>query len=968
MRNRPFRLGLSIIAGSLSFVGSASAVDLIIDGSYESSTNNIGGVIGSGGDPAGTVDGGWTSFTTYVYAANYTQPGPTGCGQVYLRPYSPNQTVSQTVSLTRAITGAQIDSSTGQYSASAWFCTYHANNDYSDLTLQFLDATMNPIGNPVAMGGAAFVAALPTDPASQNRAWGQDTRSGVIPVGARYASVTTVSHALSGQPDGYVDLVSLDVTSAFVPVRVSVATPANGATGVNLGTPVSVTLQDGTQPLNLSSVSMMFDNAVVTPTIQQGGGATTLQYYPPGLLPSASAHTYKVAFGDRGGATPTVTNEYAFTVATWQNVNLGPAIHLETFDGIAEGALPNGWTVQHFTDPDVLGYDLNDFHSDAYLNWVVISRSTLSNLFNVVDGGEDFPPVLNVAPNQVINDSLVTNLLDGNFIFGVSDRNTMKQVQYLFTRDYDLSGKSSVYLSFHSAWTQNQDSMAAVEYSIDGGTTWLPVIYMLDGPDIVRDGTGAIDASNTLAQVRGDVPNLEMMSLSGGYYGQFVGVNSNLWASLGPQISARVDDNQFESKRVEILRLPQADNRPAVRLRFATMGTWSWYWAVDNIGFYSIATVEPPTLSSAPTPAAQTVALGNAATFTIAAPSGTGPFSYQWRHDGTNLTGKTTQTVSFRVQAMSEAGAYDVVASNAGGSVTSPPPAAVLTVINPTVFVTGQWDFDGNLKATLGRDLEYFDATVQADTTFGTTTSMGIPDINGQPASVMHFAPSTTSWGGYKVYHGAAPNGGGDYVNQYTLIYDVYYPFGGRWRSLWQTSTANANDGDLFINDTTGGVGISGNYQGVVTPGAWHRLAFAFDLTGPGEAPVLTKFIDGVKVGNQTGGLSGRDGRFSLDPFALLFADQDGDWDETIVSSFQFSNGRRPDAYLEALGGASARKIPGVVTATLETGRVVIRWTGGIPLETAPAVTGPWSVVNGAVSPYTVPTGANTGFYRPKLF
>ena len=122
--------------------------------------------------------------------------------------------------------------------------------------------------------------------------------------------------------------------------------------------------------------------------------------------------------------------------------------------------------------------------------------------------------------------------------------------------------------------------------------------------------------------------------------------------------------------------------------------------------------------------------------------------------------------------------------------------------------------------------------------------------------------------------HGAAANGGGAYVNQYTLIYDIYVPFGA-WRSLLQTG-ANTSDGDLFINPS-GAVGISGTYEGNVTEATWHRLALAIDLSGPGQAPVLTKFIDGVKVGNQTGGLSARDGRFALDVSALLFADNDGD-------------------------------------------------------------------------------------------
>ena len=140
--------------------------------------------------------------------------------------------------------------------------------------------------------------------------------------------------------------------------------------------------------------------------------------------------------------------------------------------------------------------------------------------------------------------------------------------------------------------------------------------------------------------------------------------------------------------------------------------------------------------------------------------------------------------------SLAAAGSYDVVVTGAGGTVTSLPPAAVLAVINPPVFVTGQWDFlSNNLAASYGNDLQFFDTTVQGDTTFGTTTSFGISDINGVPTAVMHFTPTVAQWGGYVMYHGAAPNGGGAYVNQYTLIFDIYYPptSDGTWRSLWQT-------------------------------------------------------------------------------------------------------------------------------------------------------------------------------------
>jgi hypothetical protein len=133
------------------------------------------------------------------------------------------------------------------------------------------------------------------------------------------------------------------------------------------------------------------------------------------------------------------------------------------------------------------------------------------------------------------------------------------------------------------------------------------------------------------------------------------------------------------------------------------------------------------------------------------------------------------------------------------------------------------------------------------------------------------------------------------------------------------------------------------------------------------QPPVLAKFIDGVKVGNQTGGLSAVDGRFSLDPIALLFADQDGDVGETYVNSIQFSTGRRPDAFIAALGGPSASKIPGAITAKVQAGSVVIRWTGGVPLQGADVITGPWSTVAGATSPYTVPSAGGKKYYRPQI-
>jgi hypothetical protein len=179
----------------------------------------------------------------------------------------------------------------------------------------------------------------------------------------------------------------------------------------------------------------------------------------------------------------------------------------------------------------------------------------------------------------------------GRFAFGDSGyRDGTGQFLILYSPDFDLRGKTNVHLSFHSLWEQNNDSIAAVEYSVDQGNTWLPAIYMLHSNDILTNGNGTIDPVNTFETTYGDVPiytDPVSGEQKGGYYGAYIGATN--FADLGPFISARIDDNPVESKRVEMLRLKQADNQEKVRLRFAHAGTDSWYFGIDNVGLYSLS-------------------------------------------------------------------------------------------------------------------------------------------------------------------------------------------------------------------------------------------------------------------------------------------------------------------------------------------------------------------------------------------
>ncbi|MCZ7635841.1 MAG: hypothetical protein M5U12_07210 [Verrucomicrobia bacterium] len=354
---------------------------------------------------------------------------------------------------------------------------------------------------------------------------------------------------------------------------------------------IQVQIKDFTTQANKDSVRLLLNGTEVSPTVVKTDDITTVDFDPPGLLPPLSANTYTVIYTDNSTPPYTSTHTFSFTVASYNNVVLPAPLYLETFEGAEEGSLPTGWVQTNATYSLNPGYlDLGDPNSDSYLGWTVIERTRLEG--NPFDARR-----LNVAPGY-LNGQRITSLVDGKSVYAESDNRGSSQIQMLFSPDYDLTGKRDVYVSYNSYYEQNQDSMGCVEYSIDGGATWLPVVYMLDGPDIYKDASGNIDAVKTFTNVAaccGDQPWYmdpfgSGQGLWGGYFGAFIGVTEDKWATLGPYISARVNDDPVESKRVELFRLPQADNQARVRFRFTQVGTGSWYFGIDNFGLYSIQT------------------------------------------------------------------------------------------------------------------------------------------------------------------------------------------------------------------------------------------------------------------------------------------------------------------------------------------------------------------------------------------
>ena len=87
-----------------------------------------------------------------------------------------------------------------------------------------------------------------------------------------------------------------------------------------------------------------------------------------------------------------------------------------------------------------------------------------------------------------------------------------------------------------------------------------------------------------------------------------------------------------------------------------------------DIGAFEYLAASPPTIADQPQ--SQPFAMGATITLSVTA-AGAGPFTYQWRLNGTNLSGATSASLSLLNLSVTNAGRYTVTVSNDGGAVTS---------------------------------------------------------------------------------------------------------------------------------------------------------------------------------------------------------------------------------------------------------------------------------------------------------
>lgn len=359
---------------------------------------------------------------------------------------------------------------------------------------------------------------------------------------------------------------------------------------------VTAVLEDGATAINDNSVVLKIDGIVREISKVRLGKELVVTYTPKSLNVPNEQHTAELSYTNTTGS---FSRTAQWTFRNLKNIILPAAVITENFDSYDEGSVPTGWTEKNFTRSNNPGLDPTDMDSDFYLGWVVVSRDTAeaakSRIFDWTEG------------SQIVNGTAIDSqtLASGNILYAESDSRGGDQVQFLTTKAYNLSAVENPVISFSSLYEQNQDSLGALEYSVDGGVNWLPVVYYLDfqdgGGDIKYNPDGSVDAVTTFTAPNADTAAWTDNGIAkGDKYGD--GILAPITAALGPYIAPRWNDNRTEGKRVEVFRLPAAGKKSDVRLRFSQLGTGSWYFGVDNLAFYDVpvdAAAVPPQMTVA---------------------------------------------------------------------------------------------------------------------------------------------------------------------------------------------------------------------------------------------------------------------------------------------------------------------------------------------------------------------------------
>jgi hypothetical protein len=519
-------------------------------------------------------------------------------------------------------------------------------------------------------------------------------------------SHTNYSIAVSSQGSGSPVQISVDNTldDFYGPRGVAVNLNAKGTNfgrvyvaNANPGADSRRTTQRGVYALNADLSDAFGYGATAYPPVGtatnqiQYGSSTT--YGPYHLFVGPDDMVY---LADASGATGAGTTVGG---GVWMlSPNLTKTVDLFTFNGTANS---NGLVCAVGT-PDVFGSVAS---SNLVLYTVEWNRQPYNNIWQYNLGSGPFPwtnaplPLASAgipSVNEVLADLSIAP--DGKF-FASEDR--------LSATD----GNVSLWIYAKDGLTYLWDSSTAA-----GGTDPFVNSYCVAvSPDDQYVATGTASGSIDLCHLTNGIPDLSTFTtIAAGFGGACRAV---AWDPADNIYGVSGSDDLLRVFSLGLSTIAVTRNDPT-----------------GTNGSFQLLTASSPPLIFAP-PQNQQSVVGSNAVFTVNA-LGVSALGYQWKFNGTNLSGASTSALTIANVLVANAGSYQVVVTNANGVVTSA--VATLTVNKANPVVTA-WPTPSAI--TYGQTLAASALTGGTATpagSFGWTTSSTAPGAGTAPQSVTY--------------------------------------------------------------------------------------------------------------------------------------------------------------------------------------------------------------------------------------
>jgi hypothetical protein len=376
-------------------------------------------------------------------------------------------------------------------------------------------------------------------------------------------------------------------------------------------------------------------------------------------------------------------------------------------------------------------------------------------------------------------------------------------------------------------------------------------------------------------------------------------------------------------------------------------------------------TTTPPLVITQP--ASVTAAAGNNVKFS-AAIGGSLPIAFQWKKNGVNIAGATSQTLTLNNVFFTDSASYVLYATNSSGFTNTS--AATLTVL-PQPSYANQTN---GLVLHLRFDNNYLDTSGHANDASAQGGSPGF--VSGKVGQGVNI--NTTPRANYLTVSDLNNDLQFDVTNSFTVALWLKYSsafndvpvIGNAVNSTYQFGWVLTEEGGRFEWTAVSGGSVIADPVSATSPlindGAWHHVAVSFDRT----AGTAASYVDGAHVATHSlGGL----GSLITGQQLTIGQDPSGAYGTANFNLDDLGIWQRALTDYEVLSVYNAAQNSDVSFDTYGPFRVYIKAIGanlyisyqGGTLYEATSVTGPYTPVSGASAPFYLTTpSATQKFYK----